>query len=234
MARAANRSPNGVRGRSWQHGADRRQEDAASPLAGHGLGVLAPDKLLLPWLPPKLAEGIILHSWQAADPAVQLGALSSAQHQEVRWGAPCPAAGLYLGLGATTAIGKQQQELREETAEKEKGKQGGLTTKQTGNLKPPSFHELVATEVLGAGTSRCGCRARRAAATPPCKYGFQMTSMLHMDKVVHNSSAPSPSLLELAEAVNSWDNCQEVPESPTHTCPTGEKANALDWLQVQI
>lgn len=68
----------------------------------------------------------------------------------------------------------------------------------------------------------------RCCHTPPCKYGFQITFMLHMDKVLRNSSELLQSLLELAEAVNSRDNCQEVPGGPTRRCPRGKKANPLD------
>jgi len=55
----------------------------------------------------------------------------------------CLVAGLQLGLGATTANRKKQQELRDRADEKEKGKQGGLATKQPGNLKLPSFREHI-------------------------------------------------------------------------------------------
>lgn len=131
--------------------------------------------------------------------------------------------------GAGCHNSQQKAAARAQTDEKEKGKQGGRATKQPGNLKPPSFHEHATTEVLGVGTLKMWLQGMlHRCHTSPCKYGFQTTFTLHMDKVLHNSSAPSGSLLELAEAVNSRDNCQEVPGGPTHTCPTGENANTLD------
>lgn len=158
-----------------------RGKGAASPLSGSGLGVLAPNKLLLgcsAWERESSGTDGKLLTLQCSSSGRLASdrSLSSAQQREVRWGPLCPAAGLYLGLGATMVSKKQQQELRDGADEKEKGKQGGLNTKQTGNLKLPSFHEHTTTEVSSLSRNLkmwlpmpgAGPRAAAPSRTPVC------------------------------------------------------------------
>lgn len=78
---------------------------------------------------------------------------------------------------------KQQQELRGGADEKGKGKPRDLTTNPTGNHQQPAFHEQITTELFSwSRNCRWGCHS------PPCKWGFQMTSTLHVDKALHNPS----------------------------------------------
>lgn len=91
---------------------------------------------------------ITWQSWEAAHPSVQLRVLS--KWQEPRWGeAHCAQQwGFSWGWVPAQQTVPVQQKLRDWADEKEKGKQGGLTTKQTGNLKQPFFHKHITMKVF--------------------------------------------------------------------------------------
>lgn len=60
-----------------------REEEITSSISSSSPGVLALDKLLLGCSASWLAEGITWHSWKAANPSVQLGALGKCQEPQL-------------------------------------------------------------------------------------------------------------------------------------------------------